>query len=125
MMFPDDNQEIADFGLICPECGTANPDNTEYCIFCDKNLSEIVLFLEDDSFDLEITKNCLIEYRKTFWGDSRTGKVIKYPLKEISNIEFGSPITRLKFDFNGKRQVLPLREENMESLKALLSKIID
>lgn len=125
MTFPDDSQEIVGFSLICPECGIANPDDAENCLVCDRDLTNIVLFLEDDFFDLEITKNCLIEYRKTFWGTSRTGKVIKYPLSEITNIEFGTPITRFKFDFDGNRHVLPLREENMDSLKTILPKIMD
>lgn len=125
MTFPDDGHKIAGFDLICPECGIANPDNSEFCLVCDRDLTNIVLFLEDDFFDLEITENCLIEYRKTFWGDSRTGKVVKYPLNEISNIEFGSPITRFKFDFDGKRHVLPLRKENMDSLKTLINNLLD
>jgi hypothetical protein len=125
MMFSDDSPEIVDFNLICPECGIANPENAEYCLVCERDLTNIILFLEDDFFDLEITENCLIEYRKTFWGTSRTGKVIKYPLIKLSNIEFGSPITRFKFDFEGERHVLPLREENMKSLKDIISKILD
>jgi hypothetical protein len=124
-MFPDDNQEIADFGLICPECGVANPENAEYCLVCERDLRNTLLFLEDDSFDLEITSDCIIEYRKNFWGTDRTGKVNKYPLREISNLEFGHPITRFKFDFNGKRHVIPIKNENMDSLKKLLNEILD
>lgn len=124
-MSPNNGNAAADFDLICPECTMTNPNDAENCLFCDRDLTNIVLFLEDDSFDLEITNNCLIEYRKTFWGDNRTGKVIKYPLKEISNLEFGSPITRFKFHFEGKQHVLPLKEENMKSLKDLLPKIIE
>jgi len=91
---------------------------------CDRDLTNIVLFLEDDSFDLELTSEHLIEYRKNFWGTDRTGKVIRYPLSEIRNIEYGSPITRFKFDFNGERKVIPLRKDNMKILKDVLPKII-
>lgn len=125
MDFPDDNPEIPGFNLICPECGIANPDDAEYCLVCERDLTNILLFFEDDFFDLELTENCIIEYRKSFWGTRRTGKVLKYPLTEISNIEFGSPITRFKFDFEGKRRVLSLREENMKSIKTILPKLID
>lgn len=125
MTFPDDGPEIEGLNLICPECGMANPDDGEECIFCDRDLTNILLFLEDDSFDLEISKSSIIEYRKNFWGTERTGKVIEYPLSEISNIEFGSPITRFKFDYNGERHVIPLRKENMECLKDILPKLID
>ncbi|MCC7551813.1 MAG: hypothetical protein KO316_10075 [Methanobacterium sp.] len=125
MTHPDDDPEMISFELICPECGVSNPENAEYCLVCERDLRNTLLFLEDDSFDLEITSDSVIEYRKNFWGTSRTGKVIKYPLSEISNLEFGSPITRFKFDFNGKRHVIPLKNENMKSLKQVLNKILD
>lgn len=124
-MSNDNGHRINGFNLICPECGMANPDDAEECIFCDRNLTNILLFLEDDSFDLELTENYIIEYRKTFWGTGRTGKIIKYPLSKISNIEFGSPINRFKFDYNGKRHVIPLKEENMKILKNMLQQILE
>jgi hypothetical protein len=121
----DDDLGMVTFTLICPECGVANPDDSISCMVCDRDLTNIVLFLEDDSFDLELTGEHIIEYRKNFWGTDRTGKVIKYPLSEIRNIEYGSPITRFKFDFDGERKVIPLRKENMEILKDVLPKIIN
>jgi len=124
MTSPDNEPEMVLFTLICPECGVANPDNSLNCMVCERDLSNIVLFLEDDSFDLELTSECLIEYRKNFWGTDRTGKVIIYPLCEITNIEYGSPITRFKFDYNGERHVIPLKKENMKSLKDVLPKLI-
>lgn len=120
MTFHDNDQSIDGFNLICPECGVTNPDDAENCLVCDRDLTKVVLFLVDDPFDLELTKDCLIEYRKNFWGTDRTGKIIKYPLTEITNIEFGHPITRFKFDYDGERQVIPLRAENMEILKVTL-----
>ena len=125
MTSPDNEPGMVLFTLVCPECGVANPDNSLNCMVCDRDLTNIVLFLEDDSFDLELTGEFLIEYRKNFWGTERTGKVIKYPLSEITNIEYGSPITRFKFDYNDKRQVIPLKKENMEVLKEVLPKIVD
>ncbi len=125
MTSPDNEPGMVLFTLICPECGVANPDNSLNCMVCDRDLTSVVLFLEDDSFDLELTSEYLIEYRKNFWGTDRTGKVIKYPLSEISNIEYGSPITRFKFDYNGERHVIPLKKENMEVLKEVLPNIVD
>jgi hypothetical protein len=109
-----------EFDLICPECGVGNLKGTENCIACGKNLEDTLTFLEDDSFDLEITKDTIIEYRKNFWGTDRTGKVNKYNLKEIKNIEFG-PSSRFIFLYNGKRIVLPLQEENLKKLKEVLN----
>ena len=125
MTSPDNEPGMVLFTLICPECGVANPDNSLNCMVCDRDLTNIVLFLEDDSFDLELTSEFLIEYRKNFWGTDRTGKVITYPLSEITNIEYGSPITRFKFDYNGKRHVIPLKKENMEILKEVLPTIVE
>ena len=125
MTSPDNEPGMVLFTLVCPECGVANPDNSLNCMVCDRDLTNIVLFLEDDSFDLELTGEFLIEYRKNFWGTERTGKVIKYPLSEITNIEYGSPITRFKFDYNSERQVIPLKKDNMEVLKEVLPKIIN
>lgn len=124
MTYLDDDLGMVTFSLICPECGVANPDDSLNCMVCDRDLTNIVLFLEDDSFDLELTSEHLIEYRKNFWGTDRTGKVIRYPLSEIRNIEYGSPVTRFKFDFNGERKVIPLRKENMEILKDVLPIVI-
>ena len=104
--------------MICPECGIGNLKGTENCLICGKNLENTLAFLEDDSFDLEITKDTIIEYRKNFWGTDRTGKVNKYNLKEIENIEFG-PSSRFIFLYNGKRIVLPLQEENLKKLKEI------
>ena len=122
-MESDNESQIEnEFALICPECGVWNLKDAQNCIVCDRNLQNIVAFLEDDSFDIEITKDSIIEYRKTFWGDNRTGKVNKYALNKIKNIEFGTPISRLIFIYEGKRVVLPLKEENMDKLKEILNK---
>ena len=106
------------FDLICPECGVGNLKGSKSCLVCGKNLENTILFLEDDSFDLEITKDAIIEYRKAFWGNRKTGKVNKYSLNEIENVEFGLS-SRFIFLYNEKRIVLPLREENLKKMKEL------
>ncbi|MCK9150680.1 zinc ribbon domain-containing protein [Methanobacterium alcaliphilum] len=112
--------ELMDYTLICPECGVGNPENAEFCLVCEKNFQDTLLFFQDDFFDLEITKDHLVEYRKNFWGTSRTGKVIKYLLSDMRELEFESKITRFKFNYNGKKHVLPIRKENMEQLIKIL-----
>ena len=113
------NETLEEFSLICPECGVGNPKNTENCIICDRDLTNIIIFLLDDPYDLEITEDSLIEYKKNFWGTERTGKITIYYLSKMKKIEFGSPITRFIFEYEGKRVVLPLREENMEKIKSI------
>ncbi|HMK54730.1 MAG TPA: hypothetical protein VK444_08110 [Methanobacteriaceae archaeon] len=118
----DFDEDLPDFSLICPECGVGNPPESVNCLVCDKDLENTVAFMEDDSFDLELTSELLIEYRKNFWGTRRTGKVNQYGLDEMENLEFGEKISRFKFDYHGKKIVMPLRTENMEKLKLLLLK---
>lgn len=120
-----DEIKIANFDLICPECGVGNPEDASHCIVCDKNLEDTILFLEEDAFDLEITKDSIIEYRKNFWGTERTGKVKKYDIDKIKSIEFGSPISRFIFNYAGKRQVLPFKRENLAKLKLIIREIVD
>ena len=124
MDFDEENDLPDIFVLICPECGVGNPEGTEYCIFCDKDLKETVLFLEDDSFDVEITKELLIEYKKKFWGEERSGKVNKYELNEIKDIEIGSPIPRFIFQYKGERVALPFKKENLIKIKEFFKVII-
>lgn len=116
----EDDPEIINYNLICPECGVGNPENAEYCLVCERTLLDTLLFLEDDFFDLEVTKDYLIEYRKSFWGTSRTGKVNKYLLKDMSDLKFESNITRFRFIYDGKNHVLPLKRENMDLLMKIL-----
>lgn len=120
-MDEEDDMGIS-FDLICPECGVGNPRGASNCLVCDKNLEDTVAFMEDDFFDLEITKDCLVEYRKNFWGTNRTGKIVTYRLDKIQDIEFGSPINRFIFIYEDKRVVIPLRDENMEVLRNFFSR---
>jgi hypothetical protein len=108
------------FDLICPECGVGNPSGAKNCLVCDKNLEDTIEFMEDDFFDLEITGDYLVECRKKFWGEERSGKVIKYRWTDIKDVEFGSPIPRFIFYYQGKRKVIPLRDENMATLKKVI-----
>jgi len=111
------------FGKICPECGVGNPNDAETCIVCDKDLSETLLFLEDEFYDLEVTKKFLIEYRKNFYRTRRTGKVKKFLIDKMEKIKFGHPITRFNFEYDGKKEVYALKDENYDSLKDLMIKI--
>lgn len=115
----DDDDSFISFNLICPECGVGNPEGSKYCLVCDRKLEDTLLFLEDDSFDLEVTADYLIEYRKNFWGTRRTGKVVKFSWDKIEDVQFGSPVNRFIFFYDGRRVVLPLREENMQMMKRL------
>lgn len=119
----DEEESVISFNQICPECGVGNPENAKNCVFCDKDLEAVVLFLEDDFFDLEINHDTLIEYRKKFWGDERTGKVNKYYLEKMENIEYGKPVSRFIFTYNQERIVIPLKRENLEKLERILNKI--
>ena len=120
------NQEYNDrisFNRICPECGVGNPEEADNCIVCDKDLSETLLFFEDEFYDMELTSELLIEYRKNFYRTRRTGKVKKYFIAEIKDIKFGHPIKRFSFTYNGKKEVYALKEGNYNSLKELFKKI--
>jgi hypothetical protein len=63
-----------------------------------------------------------VEYRKNFWGTNRTGKIVKYQLDKIKDMEFGSPVKRFIFIYEDKRIVIPLRDENMEVLRDFFKK---
>jgi len=116
----EETDKSEDFGKICPACGIANPENENRCIMCDKDLTLTVLFLEDSFFDIELTTTEFIEYRKNYYRTRRTGKIKRFKLDKMENIEFGSPIKRFIFDYNGKREVYPLKDENFMNLKEKL-----
>ena len=117
MSFNDGNNLGISFDRICPSCGVGNPEDADKCIICDKDLNETVLFLEDEFYDIELTRESLIEYRKNFFRTRRTGKVKKYSLNKMENIVFGHPITRFSFVYNGKKEVYALKKENYMCLK--------
>ena len=123
MSLDDEYFNDISFNKICPNCGVGNPEDTDNCIICDKDLNETVIFLEDEFYDIELTKTSLIEYRKNFFRTRRTGKVKKYRLDKMEKIVFGHPVTRLNFYYNGKKEVYALKEENYQSLKDVMIKI--
>lgn len=111
------------FDKICPNCGVGNPEDAKNCMVCNKDLVETVLYFEDEFYDLELTKEYLIEYRKNFYRTRRTGKVKKYRIDKMEKIGFGHPITRFSFEYNGKKEVYALKKENYGCLKDLMIKI--
>ena len=116
----EETHNSEDFSKICPACGLANPEEFKNCMMCDKDLTLTVLFLEDAFFDIELTTTEFIEYRKNYYRTRRTGKIKRFKLDKMENIEFGSPIKRFSFDYNGKREVYPLKDENYMRLKLKL-----
>ena len=121
----DDHEfnEGTSFNRICPECGVGNQEEVDNCIVCDKDLSETLLFFEDEFYDMELTTEFLIEYRKNFYRTRRTGKVKKYVISEMKDVKFGHPIKRFSFTYNGKNEVYALNEDNYNSLKDILLKL--
>lgn len=111
------------FNKICPQCEVGNPDDAEYCIICDKNLTETVLFLADEFYDLEFTSDTMIEYRKNFYRTRRTGKVQHFMIDKMEQITFGSPVTRFKFKYNDEDVVYALKKENYDRLMDLMIKM--
>lgn len=77
--------------------GVGNPEGAKFCLVCDGDLTKTVASMEGGSFDLDVTKRFLIEYRKNFWGVHRTGAIVKYRWDEMEQVEFGSPVNRLIF----------------------------
>jgi hypothetical protein len=111
------------FDKICPKCGVGNPDEADNCIICDKDLEETMLFFEDEFYDIELTNDSFIEYRKNFYKTRRTGKVKIFNIDKMEKIRFGHPITRFTFNYNGKKEVYALKAENYRSLKYLMINI--
>ena len=100
-----------------------NTADAENCIVCDKDLTETVLFLEDEFYDLEVTRELLVEHRKNFYRTRRTGKIKRYRIAGMKKIDFGHPITRFSFEYDGKKEVYALKNENYTLLKDLMIKI--
>ena len=57
MSLDDEYPVKISFNRVCPECGVGNTADAENCIVCDKDLTETVLFLEDEFYDLEVTES--------------------------------------------------------------------
>jgi hypothetical protein len=82
-----------------------------------------MLFFEDEFYDIELTNDSFIEYRKNFYKTRRTGKVKIFNIDKMEKIRFGHPITRFTFNYNGKKEVYALKAENYRSLKYLMINI--
>jgi hypothetical protein len=123
MALDEEYLEGTSFDRICPNCGVGNLYDAVNCMVCDKDLLETLLFIEDEFYDLEVTEDEFVEYRKNFYRTRRTGKVKRYKLVEMEELEFGHPITRFSFKYNGKKEVYALKEENYNLLKQLMKKI--
>jgi len=119
----DEKSDGIYFDKICPKCGVGNPDEADNCIVCDKDLEETVLYFEDEFYDIEITNDSFIEYRKNFYKTRRTGKVKIFSIEKMEKIHFGHPITRFTFNYNGKKEVYALKTENYRALKYLMINI--
>ncbi len=123
MSLDEEYPELPFFDNICPNCGVGNPENADNCLVCDNDLTKTVLFLEDEFYDLEITTDTIIEYRKNFYRTRRTGKIKKYSLDKVEKIEFGHPITRFIFEYRGEKIVYALKKENYDLLRGTMVKI--
>ena len=123
MTVDDEYPDGISFDSICPNCGVGNPDDADNCIVCDKDLLETILYLEDEFYDLEVTEEEFVEYRKNFYRTRRTGKVVRFKIEEMEKLEFGYPVTRFSFEYNGKKEVYALKEENYKLLKQLMKKV--
>ena len=123
MTFDNENNDGISFDKICPKCGVGNPDDADNCIVCEKDLEETMLFFEDEFYDIELTNDSFIEYRKNFYKTRRTGKVKVFNIDKMEKIRFGHPITRFTFSYNGKKEVYALKAENYRSLKYFMIKI--
>ena len=64
-----------------------------------------------------------MEHRKNFYRTRRTGKIKRYRIAGMKKIDFGHPITRFSFEYDGKKEVYALKNENYTLLKDLMIKI--
>lgn len=78
-MAEDDSNIFYD--VICPECGVGNMESARECLVCGLYLENTLVFMEE-SLRHGGHPNYIIEYRKSFWGDPRTGKVVEYSWKQ-------------------------------------------
>ena len=105
-------------GKTCPE-GLDNTENSSDTV----ESNEILLYIEDQFFDVEITADKFIAYEKKNSGTRRTGKVKEYSIDSMKNIHFEYPVTIVNFDYQGKKAVYSFNEKNYNSIKELMIKI--
>ncbi len=85
-----------------------------------RDQNKILLYLEDQFFDIEITSKKFTAYRKKDFTSQRTGKVKEYCIDSMENINFEYPVTIFNFDYKNKKAVYSLNEKNYNSLKDLM-----
>jgi hypothetical protein len=117
-MSTDNNNTEISSNKTCPE-GLDNTENSTDTAECDK----ILLYIEDQFFDVEITEDKFIAYEKKNSGTRRTGKVKEYNIDSMENIHFEYPVTIVNFDYQNKKAVYSFNEKNYNSLKELMIKI--
>ena len=93
-----------------------NTENLTTSAVSDKTL----LYIEDQFFDIEITKNKFIAYEKKNSGTKRTGKIKEYDIDAIENVHFEYPVTIVSFDYKDKKAVYSFNPQNYRSLKDLM-----
>jgi hypothetical protein len=113
----NNNNEIFS-NKTCPE-SLDNTENSTTNTECDNTL----LYIEDQFFDIEITKNKFIAYEKKNSGTKRTGKVKEYNMDAMENIHFEYPVTIVNFDYQGKKAVYSFNPKNYNALKDLMIKM--
>jgi hypothetical protein len=123
MSLDNENNNGNCFDKICPNCCVGNPDDADNCIMCDKDLEETLLYFEDEFYDIEVTNDLFIVYKKNFYKTRRTGKILRFDIDKMEKIHFGYPITRFTFSYNGKKEIYALKAENYRALKYLMIEI--
>ncbi len=117
-MFKNKNNDKKHPNKTCPE-DMGNTENSTYHPENDKTL----LSLEDQFFDIEITKNRFTAYEKKNSGNKRNGKFKEYNMKDIENFHFGYPVLIASFQYHDKRAVFSFNEKNYNALKDLMIKM--
>ena len=116
-MIKDNDNEIFS-NKTCPDSLDITENSTTSAGY-DKTL----LYIEDQFFDIEITKNKFIAYEKKNSGTKRTGKVKEYNIDVMENIHFEYPVTIVNFDYQGKKAVYSFNPKNYNALKDLMTKM--
>ncbi|MGB9201167.1 hypothetical protein [Methanobacterium sp.] len=116
-MIKDNDNEIFS-NKTCPDSLDITENSTTSTGY-DKTL----LYIEDQFFDIEITKNKFIAYEKKNSGTKRTGRVKEYNIDVMENIHFEYPVTIVNFDYQGKKAVYSFNPKNYNALKDLMMKM--
>lgn len=129
--YKNEMKALSEPGVLCPNCKTNNPVESEECLKCHKNLKEILFYKGYEGLldipDIEINKNEIIEYKKGITG-KRNGKTEKYS-DLIHDVEIKNyaiePYVQINFKYrdkkgNIKKKFLVVDKYNIEELKKAL-----